>query len=63
VSWRACIDHESDDVRHVEVHSTHVGMGLDPDVWQAVAEVLADPAPVPAGPARPRGIRQTLSMR
>ncbi len=45
VSWRACIDHESDDVRHVEVRSTHVGMGLDPDVWRSVAEVLADPVP------------------
>lgn len=42
VSWRACIDHESQDARHVEVRSTHVGMGVDPDVWRAVAEVLAE---------------------
>ncbi len=45
VSWRACIDHHGDDVRHVEVRSTHIGMGVDPDVWRSVAEVLADPAP------------------
>ncbi len=44
VSWRACIDHHGDDVRHVEVRSTHVGMGVDPDVWKAVARVLAQPA-------------------
>jgi pimeloyl-ACP methyl ester carboxylesterase len=43
VSWRACIDHHGDDVRHVEVRSTHIGMGVDPDVWRSVAEVLADP--------------------
>ena len=40
VSWRACIDHESPDARHVEVRSTHVGMGLDPDVWSTVGDAL-----------------------
>ena len=60
VSWRACIDHHGDDVRHVEVRSTHIGMGLDPDVWRAVAEVLADP--LPAKPGRRSRLR-TLTPR
>ena len=41
VSWPACIDRTSPDVEHVEVRSTHAGMGLDPDVWQVVADRLA----------------------
>jgi pimeloyl-ACP methyl ester carboxylesterase len=41
VSWPACIDRASLDVEHVEVGSTHAGMGLDPDVWQVVATRLA----------------------
>lgn len=41
VSWRACIDRTSRDVEHVEVRSTHLGMGLDPDVWSVVADRLA----------------------
>ena len=41
VDWRACIDRSSVDVRHVEVGSTHFGLGIDPDVWQIVAESLA----------------------
>lgn len=41
VSWQACIDHSSSDVEHVEVSSTHLGMGVDPDVWAIVADRLA----------------------
>lgn len=41
VSWRACIDRTSRDVEHVEVRSTHLGMGLDPDVWSVVADRLS----------------------
>lgn len=43
VAWPACIDHHSPDVEHVEVTSTHVGLGFDPDVWRIVAERLALP--------------------
>ena len=43
VAWRACLDHYSRDVEHLEVASTHVGMGLDPDVWEVVARRLARP--------------------
>lgn len=40
VDWRACIDHASPHVRHVEVGATHLSLGLDPDVWWAVAMAL-----------------------
>ena len=43
VSWRACLDHTSPAVEHVEVFSTHIGMGVDPDVWTVVADRLAMP--------------------
>jgi pimeloyl-ACP methyl ester carboxylesterase len=43
VSWRACIDRSSPHVEHVEVSSTHLGMGIDPDVWELVAHRLAAP--------------------
>lgn len=41
VAWEACIDRSSPVVEHVEVRSTHVGMGFDPDVWTIIAERLA----------------------
>lgn len=41
VTWSACLDRTSPDVTHVEVGSTHVGMGWDPDVWEVVARALA----------------------
>ena len=41
VAWQACIDRHSPLVEHVEVFSTHIGMGLDPDVWEIVAQRLA----------------------
>ena len=41
VAWQACIDHRSPLVENVEVFSTHIGMGLDPDVWEIVAQRLA----------------------
>ena len=43
VDWRACIDRCSLDVTMVEVASTHVGLGIDPDVWFTIAGAL-DPA-------------------
>jgi pimeloyl-ACP methyl ester carboxylesterase len=41
VAWQACIDRFSPAVEHVEVSSTHLGMGIDPDVWETVADRLA----------------------
>ena len=43
VAWQACLDHTSPEAEHVEVASTHIGMGIDPDVWAVVAERLARP--------------------
>ena len=44
VSWEACIDRDSPGVEHVEVESTHVGLGFSPDVYRIVADRLAAPA-------------------
>lgn len=41
VAWQSCIDRSSPSVEHVEVSSTHLGMGVDPDVWAIVADRLA----------------------
>ncbi len=41
VAWQACIDHSSPQVEHVEVRSTHLGLGVDPEVFRIVAERLA----------------------
>lgn len=41
VDWRACTDRSSLDVTMLEVGSTHVDLGLDPDVWLATARALA----------------------
>jgi pimeloyl-ACP methyl ester carboxylesterase len=40
VAPAACIDHRSPQVEHVEVSSTHLGMGIDPDVWRTIADRL-----------------------
>ncbi len=45
VSWQACIDRSSPRAEHVEVSSTHLGMGVDPDVWALVADRLAEDHP------------------
>jgi pimeloyl-ACP methyl ester carboxylesterase len=44
VTPEACIDRRTPTVEHVEVSSTHLGMGFDPDVWATVATRLATPA-------------------
>jgi pimeloyl-ACP methyl ester carboxylesterase len=41
VAWEACIDSSGNDVEHVEVRSTHLGLGLSPDVYGVVARRLA----------------------
>lgn len=41
VDWRACIDDFSPTVENIEVSSTHASMGIDPDVWEAIARRLA----------------------
>lgn len=44
VAWQACIDRRSSRVEHVEVRTTHIGLGLSPDVYQIVGDRLARPA-------------------
>ena len=41
VMWRACIDRLSPRVEHVEVRATHIGLGINPDVYRVVADRLA----------------------
>jgi pimeloyl-ACP methyl ester carboxylesterase len=41
VPWQASLDHHSADVTHIEVGSTHFSLGVDPDVWEIVARLLA----------------------
>ena len=41
VSWRACIDSLNPGVEHVEVSSTHAGLGFQPEVLAIVARRLA----------------------
>lgn len=41
VAWQACIDSHSTNVEHVEVETTHLGLGFSPDVFQIIAERLA----------------------
>ena len=51
VAWQACIDRTNRDVEHVEVASTHSGLGFDLRVWRIVADRLA------------RGARRTKGSR
>jgi hypothetical protein len=39
VDWRACLDPSG---QHVEVKSSHVGMAVNPAVYRAIADALAD---------------------
>jgi dienelactone hydrolase len=40
VDWRACIDHHNE-VEHIEVRATHLGMGASAEVFDIVARRLA----------------------
>ena len=40
VSWQACIDEWSPDVRHLEVSATHFSMGSSPDVLSIILDEL-----------------------
>ena len=44
VSWKAAIDHYSENIRHVEVNAPHLGLGFNRQVWRHVTDALeADP--------------------
>lgn len=40
VSWQACIDRVNASTEHVEVNTTHVGLGMSPDVFAIIADRL-----------------------
>ena len=42
VRWQDCIDSRTPNARNIEVTSSHLGLSLDPDVWQLISEHLAD---------------------
>ena len=42
VAWQACIDDRSPNVEHLQVTSTHIGLGFSPDVLRIVAHRLSD---------------------
>ncbi len=44
VNWSACIDHSSPNVKHYEVKSTHLSLGIDPEVWRIIANHLEEHA-------------------
>ena len=41
VAWQACIDEHSPDVEHIEIFSSHVGLGFAPAALRIVAERLS----------------------
>ncbi|HWP60751.1 MAG TPA: hypothetical protein VNL14_22850 [Candidatus Acidoferrales bacterium] len=41
VAWQACMDPHCSNVEHVEVASTHIGLGFSPEVYRIIAERLA----------------------
>jgi hypothetical protein len=43
VAWQACIDRTNPDVEHVEVRTTHLGLGVHHEVFIEVATRLARP--------------------
>ena len=42
VNWSACIDHKSPNVTHYEVKSTHLSLGIDPEVWNIISNHLKE---------------------
>lgn len=42
VGWKAAQDLYNEQTRHVEVRSTHCGLGVNPTVWKIIAETLAE---------------------
>ncbi len=45
VAWRACIDRHARSVEHVEVETTHLGLGFSPNVFRIIAERLGREEP------------------
>jgi pimeloyl-ACP methyl ester carboxylesterase len=45
VNWKACIDRLTVEAVNIEVSSTHLSMGIDPDVWAAICDAIGRSAP------------------
>ena len=45
VAWEACLDPDGENVEHVDVGSTHLGLGFSPEVFRIIARRLARPSP------------------
>jgi len=56
VAWQACIDRNGANVEHVEVRTTHMGLGFSPVVYKIIAQRLADDSH--AAPQRPVANRE-----
>lgn len=41
VGWRASVDRYNEHAKNIEVNCSHLGMGVDSDVWRIIAETLA----------------------
>src|SRR5262245_9270801 len=41
VAWQACIDRQTANIEHVEVRTTHIGLGFSPEVYRVIAQRLA----------------------
>lgn len=42
VAWEACIDRHCLNVEHIEVGTTHLGLGFSPEVYRIIAQRLAN---------------------
>lgn len=42
VAWQACIDRNGSNVEHIEVSTTHFGLGFSPEVFKIIAQRLTD---------------------
>jgi hypothetical protein len=43
VSWKCCLQREGRIAESIEVTSSHIGIGMNPAAWYAVADRLAQP--------------------
>jgi pimeloyl-ACP methyl ester carboxylesterase len=62
VAWEACIDQHGLNVEHIEVATTHFGLGFSPDVYRIIAEKLANGASSP-GSLPPKGRKRSKLRR
>ncbi|MBB5205274.1 pimeloyl-ACP methyl ester carboxylesterase [Inhella inkyongensis] len=62
VSWRCSVNEPAPQVENIEVHASHLGLGLNPLALYAVADRLAQP-PMNWRPFDPRGAKRWFYPR